>query len=103
MPPGTLPELASSIFCQPRRRASITVFSSSIVRMLSIGLIHGDLSEFNVLIGSEGPVIIDLPQAVNATGNNRALEMLERDVNNLRGTVIGTTPSGCGRRAFRPS
>jgi len=58
-----------------------------IVRMLSIGLIHGDLSEFNVLVGSEGPVIIDLPQAVNATGNNSALEMLERDVNNIRGTL----------------
>src|SRR5579862_2400478 len=58
-----------------------------IVRMLSIGLIHGDLSEFNVLVGSEGPVIIDLPQAVNAAGNNSALEMLERDVNNIRGTL----------------
>jgi RIO kinase 1 len=58
-----------------------------IVRMLSIGLIHGDLSEFNVLIGTEGPVIIDLPQAVNAAGNNGAFSMLERDVNNIRGTL----------------
>jgi RIO kinase 1 len=58
-----------------------------IVRMLSIGLIHGDLSEFNVLVGTEGPVIIDLPQAVNAAGNNGAFAMLERDVNNLRGTL----------------
>ena len=58
-----------------------------IVRMLSIGLIHGDLSEFNVLLGTDGPVIIDLPQAVNAAGNNGALAMLERDVNNIRGTL----------------
>jgi len=58
-----------------------------VVRMLSIGLIHGDLSEFNVLVGSEGAVIIDLPQAVNAAGNNGACAMLERDVNNLRGTL----------------
>jgi RIO kinase 1 len=58
-----------------------------IVRMLSIGLIHGDLSEFNVLVGPDGPVIIDLPQAVNASGNNGALAMLERDVNNIRGTL----------------
>ncbi len=58
-----------------------------IVRMLSIGLIHGDLSEFNVLVGTEGPVIIDLPQAVNAAGNNGALAMLDRDVNNIRGTL----------------
>jgi len=58
-----------------------------IVRMLNIGLIHGDLSEFNVLVGTEGPVIIDLPQAVNAAGNNGALAMLERDVNNIRGTL----------------
>ncbi|HET9388302.1 MAG TPA: PA4780 family RIO1-like protein kinase [Steroidobacteraceae bacterium] len=58
-----------------------------VVRMLSIGLIHGDLSEFNVLVGTEGPVIIDLPQAVNAAGNNGAFAMLERDVNNIRGTL----------------
>lgn len=58
-----------------------------VVRMLSIGLIHGDLSEFNVLVAADGPVIIDLPQAVNAAGNNGALAMLERDVNNLRSTL----------------
>jgi RIO kinase 1 len=58
-----------------------------IVRMLSIGLIHGDLSEFNVLVAPDGPVIIDLPQVVNAAGNNGALAMLERDVNNIRNTL----------------
>ena len=58
-----------------------------VVRMLCIGLIHGDLSEFNVLVTADGPVIIDLPQAVNASGNNAALAMLERDVNNLRTTL----------------
>jgi RIO kinase 1 len=58
-----------------------------VVRMLSVGLIHGDLSEFNVLIGPDGPVIIDLPQAVNAAGNNGAPWMLARDVNNIRGTL----------------
>lgn len=58
-----------------------------IVRMLSAGLIHGDLSEFNILLAPEGPVIIDLPQVVNASGNNAAFAMLERDVNNLRGTL----------------
>jgi len=55
-----------------------------VVRMLSLGLIHGDLSEFNVLVAPDGPVIIDLPQAVNAAGNNAAKAMLARDVNNLR-------------------
>jgi RIO kinase 1 len=58
-----------------------------IVLMLNIGLIHGDLSEFNVLVAPDGPVIIDLPQVVNAAGNNGALAMLERDVNNIRGTL----------------
>jgi len=58
-----------------------------VVRMLCIGLIHGDLSEFNVLVAPDGPVIIDLPQAVNAAGNNAARAMLERDVNNLRATL----------------
>ena len=55
-----------------------------IVRMLCVGLVHGDLSEFNVLVGPLGPVIIDLPQAVDATSNNNAFRLLERDVNNMR-------------------
>ena len=56
---------------------------SQVVRMLCAGIVHGDLSEFNILVGSDGPVIIDLPQAVDAAGNNHAKAMLERDVNNL--------------------
>jgi len=58
-----------------------------VVRMLAIGLIHGDLSEFNVLLAADGPVIIDLPQAVDAAGNNGAFAMLQRDVDNLRATL----------------
>jgi RIO kinase 1 len=58
-----------------------------IAGMLSVGLIHGDLSEFNVLVSPDGPVIIDFPQVVNAAGNNAAFEMLERDANNIRGTL----------------
>lgn len=54
-----------------------------IVLMLCSGLVHGDLSEFNVLVGEDGPVIIDLPQAVDAAGNNHAFSMLERDVGNM--------------------
>ncbi len=55
-----------------------------VVRMLCAGVVHGDLSEFNVLVGADGPVIIDLPQAVDAAGNNHAPRMLVRDVDNLR-------------------
>lgn len=55
-----------------------------VVRMLCAGLIHGDLSEFNVLVDEEGPVIIDLPQVVDAAANNQAKAMLERDVDNMR-------------------
>ena len=55
-----------------------------VVRMLCAGVIHGDLSEFNILVSGNGPVIIDLPQAVDAAGNNHAQAMLERDVANLR-------------------
>jgi RIO kinase 1 len=55
-----------------------------VVRMLCAGVVHGDLSEYNILAGSDGPVIIDLPQAVDAAGNNHAASMLERDVANLR-------------------
>ena len=55
----------------------------NIVLMLCAGIIHGDLSEYNVLVGRDGLVIIDLPQAVNASGNNNARIMLERDVENI--------------------
>ena len=54
-----------------------------VVRMLCAGIVHGDLSEYNVLVDSEGPVIIDLPQAIDAAANNNASRMLERDVDNL--------------------
>jgi RIO kinase 1 len=55
-----------------------------VVRMLGAGVIHGDLSEFNILLAGQGPVIIDLPQAVDAAGNNHAKRLLLRDVVNLR-------------------
>ena len=51
--------------------------------MLCAGVVHGDLSEFNILLAEDGPVIIDLPQAVDAAGNNHARRMLLRDVGNL--------------------
>ncbi len=54
-----------------------------VVRMLCVGLVHGDLSEYNILVDANGPVIIDLPQAVDAAANNNAARMLERDVDNL--------------------
>lgn len=54
-----------------------------VVRMLCAGIVHGDLSEFNVLVDEYGPVIIDLPQAVDAAANNNAQAMLTRDVNNM--------------------
>ncbi len=57
---------------------------TEVVRMLCAGVIHGDLSEFNILLAADGPVIIDLPQAVDAAGNNHAQRMLLRDVANLR-------------------
>lgn len=54
-----------------------------IMRMLCAGIVHGDLSEFNVLVDEYGPVIIDLPQAVDASANNNAKSMLARDVQNM--------------------
>ena len=72
-----------------------------IVRMLCAGLIHGDLSEYNVLIDASGPVIIDLPQAVNAAGNNNAFAMLERDVGNIRNALGRFAPELLGTQ-FAP-
>ena len=59
------------------------ILIAQVVRMLCAGIIHGDLSEYNVLVDSHGPVIIDLPQAINASANNQAQQLLLRDVQNL--------------------
>ena len=59
------------------------ILITQVVRMLCAGIVHGDLSEYNVLVDSAGPVIIDLPQAVDAAANNQACKMLLRDVGNL--------------------
>ncbi|WP_263140635.1 PA4780 family RIO1-like protein kinase [Pseudomonas sp. RIT-PI-AD] len=72
-----------------------------IVKMLCAGLVHGDLSEFNVLLDPSGPVIIDLPQAVDAAGNNHALRMLERDVGNMTAYFGQFAPELLGTRYAR--
>jgi RIO kinase 1 len=63
-----------------------------VVLMLCAGVVHGDLSEYNILVDAAGPVIIDLPQAIDAAGNTEAGAMLERDVNNLRNFFSVYTP-----------
>ena len=66
-----------------KARNDHALIMQDVIRMLCAGIIHGDLSEFNVLVDESGPIIIDLPQAVNAAGNNNAKFMLERDVRNM--------------------
>jgi RIO kinase 1 len=78
------PRLNDVDFTVEQARQWHAFMMAQIVRMLCAGLIHGDLSEFNVLLDAGGPVIIDLPQAVHAAGNNNSFAMLERDVNNMR-------------------
>ena len=63
-----------------------------VVRMLCVGLVHGDLSAYNVLVGPDGPVVIDFPQVVSAAGNNAARAMLLRDVNNLTAYLGAVAP-----------
>jgi RIO kinase 1 len=78
------PRLNDLSFSPEQARAHHATLIREVVRMLAAGVVHGDLSEFNILVGADGPVIIDLPQAVDAAGNNHASAMLERDVANLR-------------------
>ncbi|HRF72372.1 MAG TPA: PA4780 family RIO1-like protein kinase [Accumulibacter sp.] len=66
---------------------------NQVVRMLCAGIIHGDLSEYNILVGAGGPVIIDVPQAIDAAGNSNAAEMFARDVLNLRTYFSTFAPS----------
>jgi RIO kinase 1 len=73
-------------------RAYHAFLIGQIVRMLCAGLVHGDLSGFNVLVGPDGPVVIDLPQAVDAAGNNNARAMLVRDVDNVTATLARFAP-----------
>lgn len=54
-----------------------------VVRMLCAGIVHGDLSDFNVLLGADGPVIIDFPQSIDTAHNRNARQLLIRDVENL--------------------
>jgi RIO kinase 1 len=82
------PRLNDVQFTPDEAQAHHAMLVREVVRMLCTGVIHGDLSEFNILLGhdkgADGPVIIDLPQAVDAAGNNHAKRMLLRDVENLR-------------------
>jgi RIO kinase 1 len=77
------PRLNDIVFTAEEARQHHQTLLKEVVRMLCAGIVHGDLSEFNILLSENGPVIIDLPQAVDAAGNNHAMSMLERDVRNL--------------------
>lgn len=78
------PQLGAVDLTEQQAIEQHTLMMHYIKLMLCAGIIHGDLSEFNVLVDSNGPVIIDLPQAVNASANNSAEAMFARDVNNMR-------------------
>jgi RIO kinase 1 len=78
------PRLNDLPFSADEARQHHATLTREVVRMLCAGVIHGDLSEFNILLAADGPVLIDLPQAVDAAGNNHAVRMLMRDVDNLR-------------------
>ena len=78
------PRLNDVAFTSDQALAHHASLLTEVVRMLCAGVVHGDLSEFNILLAADGPVIIDLPQAVDAAGNNHAKRMLLRDVENLR-------------------
>jgi RIO kinase 1 len=78
------PRLNDAVLTVDEARTYHAALLRDVVRMLCAGVVHGDLSEFNILLAADGPVIIDLPQAIDAAGNNHAPRMLMRDVNNLR-------------------
>ena len=86
------PRLNDVVLTPEQARTHHAMLLGQVVRMLCAGVVHGDLSEFNILLAEDGPVIIDLPQAVDAAGNNHARRMLLRDVANLRGFFGGFAP-----------
>jgi len=90
------PRLNDVVFTAEEARKHHATLLAEVVRMLCAGVVHGDLSEFNILLAADGPVIIDLPQAVDAAGNNHASRMLLRDVANLRAFFGGFAPELLG-------
>ncbi|WP_024890625.1 PA4780 family RIO1-like protein kinase [Luteimonas huabeiensis] len=86
------PRLAEATLDAERARAFHRALVADVARMLCLGLVHGDLSEYNVLVAPDSPVIIDFPQVVSAAGNNAARAMLLRDVHNIRDTLARFAP-----------
>jgi RIO kinase 1 len=86
------PRLGEVELAPDEARAHFAFLVRQVVRMLCAGTIHGDLSEYNVLVDAHGPVVIDLPQAVSAAGNNAARAMLLRDVNRIRTALAFFAP-----------
>jgi RIO kinase 1 len=102
------PRLNDVSFTPEQALAHHATLIGEVVRMLCAGVVHGDLSEFNILLAHSGepnsesfPVIIDLPQAVDAAGNNHAQRMLMRDVGNLR-DFFGQFAPALKRTAYGP-
>ncbi|WP_257294309.1 PA4780 family RIO1-like protein kinase [Endozoicomonas sp. YOMI1] len=77
------PRLGEVTMSAEQAREDHATMMHYVMLMLCVGLVHGDLSEFNVLVNDYGPVIIDLPQAVDASANNHARSMLARDIHNI--------------------
>jgi RIO kinase 1 len=102
------PRLNDVVFSPEQALVHHATLIGEVVRMLCAGVVHGDLSEFNILLANSGepdgvdfPVIIDLPQAVDAAGNNHAQRMLMRDVANLR-DFFGQFAPALNRTAYGP-
>lgn len=95
------PRLNDCRFTADEARAHHASLLREVVRMLCAGVVHGDLSEFNILLAADGPVVIDLPQAVGAAGNNHAQRMLLRDVETCA-TSSGSSRPSCWPRSSGP-
>lgn len=87
------PRLNDVIMSAEQAREDHALVMHYVKLMLCAGIIHGDLSEFNVLVDDYGPVIIDLPQAVDASANNNAKAMLLRDVTNMTNYYAQFSPA----------
>lgn len=86
------PRLTDVVLSRKEVGRVFTALLSSVVKMLNAGVVHGDLSEFNVLVGNDGPVIIDFPQSVDPAYNPNARKLLIRDVDNLSQYLMRAVP-----------
>jgi RIO kinase 1 len=80
---GAAPTLAAARLSTQQAHCAARQLVADLHRMVAAGIVHADLSPYNILWWEEQAWIIDLPQAVDLAANLDALDFLLRDLRNV--------------------